>query len=246
MNVEFASGSDRLRGALYLPEENPGDPRTRRPRPGVIVVHDVWGLYDPYHGAAQRLARAGFVALALDLYSRGEKPGTPADMPAVMRFLDRLPDRRVLSDIGAAVAWLRSRPEVAGRKVGLTGFCMGGKYACLAAVRCAGLSAVVSWYGLLHADAIDEANPEHAKDALQELAIPLLALFGSEDVFIPLAEVEELRAKAASRGLPLETVVYTGAGHAFANESRAEAFRPEAAADAWRRAIAFLSRELEG
>lgn len=239
MIVDFASGSDRLQAALYLPESPP------LPRPAVVVVHDVWGLYEPYHRVAQRLASAGFVALALDLYARGEKPGSPADMPGVMKFLHGLPDRRVLADIQAALDFLGARPEVSGRKLGLTGFCMGGKYADLAAARCDGLSAAVSWYGMLHADALDDANPEHALDALALLRCPLLALFGADDVLIPLRDVEELRSRARERALPVEVVVYTGAGHAFANDSRPEAFRAEAAADGWARALAFFARELE-
>ena len=254
MIVRFASGGDELQAALYLPEpETRGPlgasalprPAPALPRPAVVIVHDVWGLYDQYHQVAQRLARAGFVALALDLYTRGEQPGSPSDMPGVMKFLHRLPDRRVLADIQTALDFLRARPEVAGRKLGLTGFCMGGKYADLAAVRCRGLSAVVSWYGMLRADALDDANPEHALDALAELRCPLLALFGADDVLIPQRDVGELRSRASERALPVEIVVYTGAGHAFANDSRPEAFREAAAADAWHRALAFFARELE-
>ncbi|MGH7292649.1 MAG: dienelactone hydrolase family protein, partial [Myxococcota bacterium] len=239
VNVRFASGGDEIAGALYAPD-------TDLPRPGVLIVHDVWGLYDQYHAVAQRLARAGFAALALDLYARGEQPGSPADMPGVMKFLHRLPDRRVLADIQAAVDFLAARPEVAGRKVGLTGFCMGGKYAFLAASRCRGLSAVVPWYGMLRAASLDAENPEHALDAIGDLRCPLLAFFGAEDVLIPLRDVEELRSRATAQALPVETVIYTGAGHAFANDARPESYRAGAAEDAWRRALAFLSRELAG
>jgi carboxymethylenebutenolidase len=97
---------------------------------------------------------------------------------------------------------------------------------------------------MLRANALDDANPEHAIDALAELGIPLLALFGADDVLIPLRDVEELRSRARERALPVETVIYTGAGHAFANDSRPEAFRAEAAADGWKRALAFFAREL--
>ena len=89
---------------------------------------------------------------------------------------------------------------------------MGGKYADLAAVRCRGLSAVVSWYGMLRADAIDEANPEHALDALAQLRCPLLAFFGADDVLIPQKDVDELRSRARERALPVEIVVYDGGG----------------------------------
>lgn len=237
MIVRFASGGDTIAGALYAPAE-------AGPHPGVLILHDVWGLHEPYHAIGKRLADAGFVALALDLYARGEKPGSPSDMPGVMKFLHGLPDRRVLADIQSAIGFLASRPEVAGRRIGLTGFCMGGKYAFLAACRCDGLSAVVPWYGMLRAASLDDANPEHALDAIADLRCPLLALFGAEDALIPQTDVAELRARAEKLRLPLETVVYTGAGHAFANETRPEVYRAEAAADGWSRALAFFAREL--
>ncbi len=205
MIVRFPSGADTLSGALYLPEPHDRGPQTAgEPRPGVVVVHDVWGLYDQYHAVAQRLARAGFAALAVDLYARGEQPGSPADMPAVMKFLHRLPDRRVLTDLQAALDFLRARPEVAGRKLGLTGFCMGGKYADLAAVHCQGLSAAVSWYGMLHADALDDANPEHALDALARVRCPLLAVRRRRRADPAArrrrAALARARARAADRG----------------------------------------------
>jgi carboxymethylenebutenolidase len=236
MRVELASGRDTIAGELRVP--------ARVPAPGVVILHDVWGLSDVYRGVAQKLADAGFAALALDLYARGEKPGTPADMPAVMRFMNALPDRRVLADVQAAVDFLRARPEVAGRKIGLTGFCMGGKYAFLAASHCRELSAAVPWYGMLRAQSLDEANPEHALDALARVRCPVLALFGADDALIPQQDVDELRKRASANGLPLEIVVYPGAGHAFANESRPEVYRPAAASDGWRRALEFFAKHL--
>ena len=237
MRVEFASGRDTIAGELALPE-------SAAPSPGVVVIHDVWGLSDVYRAVAKRLAGAGFAALALDLYARGERPGTPADMPAVMRFMHALPDRRVLADVQAAVDWLRARPEVRGRAVGLTGFCMGGKYAFLAASHCRDLAAVVPWYGMLRAPSLDAENPEHALDALERVRCPVLALFGAEDALIPQSDVEELRRRAAAWRAPIEVVVYPGAGHAFANESRPEAYREAAAADGWRRALEFFAKHL--
>ena len=237
MRVELASGRDTIAGELALPE-------TSAPVPGVVIVHDVWGLSDVYRRVAKRLASAGFAALAVDLYARGEQPGSPADMPAVMRFMHALPDRRVLADLQAAVDWLRARPEVRGRAVGLTGFCMGGKYAFLAASHCRDLAAVVPWYGMLRAPSLDAENPEHALDALERARCPVLALFGAEDALIPQSDVDELRRRALARGLPIEIVVYPGAGHAFANESRPDVYREAAANDGWRRALEFLAKHL--
>ena len=238
MRVELPSGADTLAGELVAPAHG-------RPAPGAVILHDVWGLSDQYRSVARRLAGAGFAALALDLYSRGEQPGTPADMPAVMRFMHALSDRRVLADVQASADWLRARPEVGGRKVGLTGFCMGGKYAFLAAASVRGLAAVVPWYGMLRAPSLDANNPEHALDALARPHPPILALFGAEDALIPQTDVDELRRRSASLGSDVEVVVYPGAGHAFANESRPEAYREAAASDGWQRAFAFLAKHLE-
>jgi len=237
VRVELASGADSLSGELALPERS-------GPAPGVVILHDVWGLSDLYRGVARRLAAAGYAALALDLYARGEKPGSPSDMPAVMRFMHALPDARVLGDVQAALDWLRARPEVAGRPVGLTGFCMGGKYTFLAASHCRGLAGAVAWYGMLRAPSLDRENPEHALDALPRTRCPVLGLFGAEDALIPQSDVAELRERASSQGLPIEVVVYPGAGHAFANESRPETFRKAAADDGWRRALDFFAKHL--
>jgi carboxymethylenebutenolidase len=234
--VTFASGADRVGGELFAPRESPA--------PGVVVIHDVWGLTDLYRGFGRKLADAGFAALSLDLYARGDRPGSPADMPGVMRFLHELPDARVLADIQAAVDYLAARPEVGGGRVGLTGFCMGGKYAFLAASHCRGLSAVAPWYGMLRAASLDAANPEHALDALSRLRAPVLALFGADDALIPQSDVDELRRRVHDQSLPVEVVVYRGAGHAFANEARPETYRPEAASDGWRRVLAFFGKHL--
>ncbi|MFQ5697462.1 MAG: dienelactone hydrolase family protein [Myxococcota bacterium] len=235
--VSFEGAPADVRGALYLPDA-PGV------HPGLVVIPDVRGLYAHYHDVARRVAAQGFATLALDIYSREGAPELP-DMAAVSEWIRTLPDLRVLADVEAAIAFLAARPEVAGRKVGLTGFCMGGKYAFLAAARCRGLSAVVGWYGMLRNPERDAANPEDALDALGELEIPLLGLFGQDDPIVPRSDVEALEQLGRTRPCPVEVVVYPGAGHAFANDSRPEAYRADAAADGWRRAFEFLHRHLD-
>lgn len=236
MRVEFPSGRDRIGGVFLAPG-------TGGPHPGIVLVPDVRGIYAHFHDVARRIAARGFAVLVLDLYAREGAPEL-GSMDAVFRFMRALPDARVLADIQAAIDWLAARPETQGRKVGITGFCMGGKYTVLAACRCRGLSAAVAWYGMLRVGEIDANNPEHPLDAIPELACPLLGLFGKEDPIVPLAEVEELERRAVGRKHEVEVVVYPGAGHAFANDSRPEAYRAEAAADGWSRAWSFLGRHL--
>jgi len=233
MIVEFPA---RLRGALFIPQG-------AGPHPGVVVIPDVWGLKPHYEQVAQKLAGAGYAALAIDLYTRGESPEAHGPQ-RVLEFIQALPDRQVLGDLQAAIDFLAAHPAVRGRSIGITGFCMGGMYALLAGCRCRGLSAAVAWYGMLRAAALDANKPEHVLDAIEDLGVPTLGLFGAEDALIPVDDVETLSARAARAGRSLEVVIYPGAGHAFNNDTRPDAFRPAASADAWQRLFAHFARHL--
>jgi carboxymethylenebutenolidase len=204
------------------------------------VIPDVWGLSPHYEQVAQKLAAEGYAALAIDLYTRGESPQAFGPQ-RVSEFIQALPDRQVLGDLQGAIGFLAAHPALAEGRVGITGFCMGGMYALLAACRCRGLAAAVAWYGMLRAAALDANKPEHVLDAVADLSVPTLGLFGADDALIPQTDVDALRERA---GRSLEIVVYPGAGHAFNNDTRPEAFRPQASADAWQRLFAHFRRYL--
>jgi carboxymethylenebutenolidase len=210
---------------------------------GVLVIPDVWGLSDHTKDIAGRLAEAGFAALALDVYRKTGKP-TLADPAAAMAWIRELSDPLVLETVQEGIDALAER--VAGRKLGLIGFCMGGQYAWLAACACRGLSAVTPFYGMLRYEAgLDpKKKPRAPLDAVAALSCPALGLYGEEDAIIPNADVDELEARLARQRQPFEIVRYPGAGHAFLNDTRPAMYRPEAAADAWRRLLAFLRQQL--
>ena len=237
MRVRFPNGPDQIEGELVLPP-------TEGSHPGIVLIPDVGGLSELYVGFAQQMAQAGFAALALNPYSRGEQPDL-SNLEAILKFLAELPDRQVLSDVQAALDYLAARPETRGRRLGVTGFCVGGQYTILAGCSLRGLSAAVAWYGMLRVSRIDECNPEHPLDALPLLGCPLLGLFGEDDAIVPRADVEELGRRTAGSACAVETVVYPGAGHAFANSGRPDAYRPEAARDAWERMLAFFHRHCD-
>jgi carboxymethylenebutenolidase len=123
-------------------------PRGKGPFPGLVVVPDVRGLYEHFRDVAERYAAEGFLTLVVDLYSREGAPEL-ADMDAIFQWMHDLPDRRVLADLAAAVAFLESNPLVRDGSVAIAGYCMGGKYALMAAATVPGLAAAVSWYGML-------------------------------------------------------------------------------------------------
>jgi carboxymethylenebutenolidase len=152
------------------------------PHPGVVLIHDVWGLSDHTRDQARRLAAQGFAVLALDLYRREES--LHIDDPG--RWMRALSDPQVLEDIERAAAFLSGDPACAGRRIGALGFCMGGMYALLAGCEARGLSAVVPFYGilshqhgLLHCEGgLDPAlKPSEPLEAVRDLSVPLLAFF---------------------------------------------------------------------
>ncbi len=213
------------------------------------MIHDVWGVSDHTRDLAQRLAREGFVVLAVDLYRRlGE---VKIEDPS--KWMRALSDPQILDDIQDGADWLASQPVVQGRNVGAVGFCMGGMYALMAAGTCTGLSASVSFYGLLshqHGILFDQngldpaLKPREPLDVACDLRCAVLAFFGDRDEFIPMADIEKLRERLAAPEPASEVVVYAGAGHAFMNATRPDAYCPNEAADAWPKMVGFLRREL--
>jgi carboxymethylenebutenolidase len=214
-------------------------PRAGSQLPGLVVIPDVRGLTDHYRDIARRFANEGFFALAIDIYSREGTPDLP-DMESVFTCIQQIPDPRVTGDVGAAVQYLARRPEVRIDRIGVTGYCLGGQYALMSACSVPGLAACVSWYGMLRYAEHNERKPISPLELAPRLACPYLGLFGAEDTLIPSADVEELRTILARGGKRFTLKSYAGAGHAFFNDTRPEMYRPDAAADAWPRAVGFL------
>lgn len=234
--LSFLRDGDTIRGYAARP---PG----AGPFPGLILIPDVRGLSDHYRDLARRFAGQGFFTFAIDLYSREGAPDLP-DMEAVFRWLRELPDPRVLADLDGAVRCVAGQADVRADRIGITGFCMGGQYALLAACSIGGLAACVSWYGMLRYAEKSAAKPASPLELAAQLRCPYLGLFGAEDAIIPLADVEELRATLERAQQRYDIHVYQGAGHAFFNDARPDTYRPAAAADAWPRALRFLREHL--
>jgi carboxymethylenebutenolidase len=235
--LSFMRGNDRIKAyAARLSREER--------LPAVIIIHDVRGLSEHYQGIARRFANEGFFALAIDLYSREGAPLLP-NVEAAFAWMRGLSDARVLADIGGAVRFLRSRPEVRPRSVGITGFCMGGQYALMAACTVPDLAACVSFYGMLRYAEKTPLKPQSPLDLAPDLSCPYLGLFGGDDTLIPRPDIKELESILRRAGKTFQTKIYRDAGHAFFNDERPDAYRPEAAKDAWARALAFFRAHLD-
>jgi carboxymethylenebutenolidase len=225
-----------LRGYLAHPRETPGKARggtamAPAPLPGIIVIHEWWGLNDNIKAMTRRLAGEGYTALAVDLYN-----GKVADNPDAAKQLMGA----VLADPAGAIAALRAADdhlkEQGAPKVGVIGWCFGGAWSLQAALELPqGIDAAVVYYG----------RPEQDRARLERLRAPLLGLYGADDQSIPPAAVRQMEATLKQLGKSVEIHIYDGAGHAFANPS-GTSYRPAAADDAWKRTVAFFKQHLKG
>ena len=204
-------------------------------RPAVLVIQEAFGLNGHIKDVTQRIAGEGYVALAPDLYWRGGKGRTAAyeDLGEAIRIMQTLKDGEIVTDVGNAIAYLEKQPSVRADRIGITGFCMGGRVSYLVACELA--------------DKIKAAAPFYGGgipvDKTAKLKAPVLAFFGEKDAFIPLEFVEQLRREAAAQKKQVEVVVYPGADHGFFCNERAS-YNAKAAADAWQRLKTFFATHL--
>ncbi len=218
--------------------------------PGLVLIHDVWGLSDHSHALASDWAREGFGVLEIDLYRNLGSVGID-DVGAWIRALS---DPDVLADLEAGAAWLTGESgPCRGRSVGVTGVCMGGMFTLLAACGSDRFAASAPFYGMLSYDegmlAADGERDTVKKplspiEGAAALRCPTLASFGREDGFIPQAHVDQLEAGFAKSGQRFEIDRYEGAGHAFLNRTRPEAYHEEASGAAWGRVVPFMRAAL--
>ena len=223
--VDFESNGGGARGYLAIPPSGSG--------PGLVVIQEWWGLVPHITDACDRFAEAGFVALAPDFF-HGDMTTEPDEAAKLMMALDL---QSAAEDLRGAVALLRDHPAVTNSKLGITGFCMGGGLALVAACdQPDAFGAVVPWYGLIP---WPEAQPDWSK-----LAAPVLGHYAGQDGFFTPAAAAELEERLRGLGKSVTFHVYPDAGHAFFNDTRPEAYDPEAAATAFDRTIEFLHAQL--
>lgn len=200
------------------------------PLPGVVVIHEWWGLNDNIRSVTKRIAGEGYVALAVDLYG-----GSVADNPDAAKKLagSVMANRDAAAEtLRQAAAFLR---KLGAPKLGVVGWCFGGGWSLQTALDLSDkIDAAVMYYG--------QPEKDHAR--LARLHAPLLGLFGADDKSIPPAAVHEMEAALKQLGKQVEVHVYDGAGHAFANPS-GTGYRPAAADDAWKRTVAFFNQYLK-
>lgn len=207
--------------------------------PVVLVVQEIFGVHEYIRDICRRLAKQGYVAVAPELYVRQGDPSAIPDIPTLLKTLvSRVPDEQVMADLDAAAAWAVTSAGGDAARLGITGFCWGGRVAWLYAAHNPALKAAVAWYGRLGGD-VGANTPRHPLDVVAELKAPVLGLYGGADQGIPLDSVERMRAALKAAAKPGEIVVYDGAPHAFHADYR-PSYREQAAQDGWGRMLAWF------
>jgi carboxymethylenebutenolidase len=208
--------------------------------PVVLVAMEIFGLHEYIKDVTRRLAKLGAFAVAPDYYFRsGEDLTKIAEIPKLMPFVNKKPDAELFSDLDAAVAWAKSQGADANR-LGIIGFCRGGRTVWQYAAHSNGLKAGVAFYGsLVDPEAQTSLWPKNPIERAPELKAPVLGLYGEADQGIPLSQVDALKSALQKAGKTFEIKVYPGAPHGFHADYRAS-YRKEAAEDAWNQMIAWL------
>ena len=225
--VQWMSDGVAIRGFLARPSLS-----VTSQAAAVVILHEWWGLNDHMKAIARRLAGAGYVALAPDLYSRMGSP-VAKDSAEAAKLMDSLSSQAVLRDLNAATTFLKAQPFVDPLRVGMLGFCMGGTFALTQAGHNSDLKAVVPFYG--------KVPPIETMDYL---LCPVLYHYGAKDGWVTKQEVDRLAQGLQQFGKPGVVHVYPEAGHAFFNDTRPEAYHAASATLAWERTLAFFRQHL--
>ncbi len=219
-------------------------PLAPSPTGGVVVIHHMPGYDEETKEITRRFAAHGYLAICPNLYSREAPGASPDDAAAAARAQGGVPDERLVGDVGAAAAYLRSFGSSNGA-VATIGYCSGGRQSVLAACHL-NLQAAVDCYGAFVTKPTPAEHPlnfEAIVDLIPNLSCPLLGLFGAEDQYPSPEEVAELEEAMTEAGKTFEFHSYEGAGHAFFAPNR-PSYRPEAANEGWQRIWEFFGRTL--
>ena len=219
-------------------------PANKAKAPLVLVISEIFGVHEHIADVARRLAKAGYFAVAPELFVRqGDATSYGEIAKLIAEVISKVPDAQVMGDLDATVAWAQAQGAAVDRSA-ITGFCWGGRITWLYAAHNPAVKAGVAWYGRL-VGAPSALTPSHPVDLTAQLTAPVLGLYGGQDAGIPLETVDKMRAALSSGSAAArksEIVVYPDAPHAFHADYR-PSFRKDAADDGWKRCLAWFKSQ---
>ena len=226
-------------GAVKIPVKDGAIPAYRaQPASGsnfpiILVIQEIFGVHEHIQDVVRRLAKLGYLAIAPELFVRQGDVLKLSSVEEIRAVVAKVPDAQVLADLDATLAWAVKSSQGNVGRVGITGFCWGGRITWLYAAHNPKVKAGVAWYGRLVGESTT-LTPKHPVDIVPTLSVPVLGLYGGKDTGIPLESVEKVRALLASGRSKSEIVVYPEAPHAFFADYR-PSYRKTEAKDGWNR-----------
>jgi carboxymethylenebutenolidase len=205
--------------------------------PVVLVVQEIFGVHEHIKDICRRFAKLGHMAIAPELYARQGDVSKIQDFSEIIsKVVSKVPDAQVMSDLDAAVAWAKETKKGDVSKLGITGFCWGGRIVWLYAAHNPQLKAGVAWYGRLVGNSSNTSplQPKNPIDLVASMKAPVLGLYGGSDQGIPLDTVEQMRKALKEAHNPSEIIVYPDTPHGFHADYR-PSYRKEQAQDGWKR-----------
>jgi carboxymethylenebutenolidase len=245
--VVTTDGDGLVAGEVKIPAgggEIPGYramPASGKSFPVALVVQEIFGVHEHIRDVCRRFAKLGHLAVAPELFARQGDVSKIADVQEIVStVVSKVPDAQVMSDLDATVAWAAKTGGGNVDKLGITGFCWGGRIVWLYAAHSTKLKAGVAWYGRL-VGPTNELQPKNPIDVVRDLKAPVLGLYGGADQGIPPESIEQMRAALKAAGKRSEIVVYPEAPHGFFADYR-PSYRPEAAKDGWKRLLDWFQK----
>lgn len=216
-------------------------PATGSNFPVVLVVQEIFGVHAHIQDVCRRFAKLGYLAIAPELYSRQGDVSQLKDIPEILsKVVSKVPDSQVMSDLDSTVAWAAKSSQGNINKLGITGFCWGGRIVWLYAAHNPKVKAGVAWYGMLTGNS-SALTPKHPIDLAPTLKVPILGLYAGKDEYIPNDTVEKMRQALKQGSSGSEIILYPDIPHGFHADYRAT-YRQKEAQDAWKRLQAWFKQ----
>ena len=245
--TQTTNSTGLVAGAISIPVEDGeipayyAQPASGDSFPTILVIQEIFGVHEHLQDVVRRLAKLGYLAIAPELFARQGDVSKLSKIEDIRAIVAKVPDAQVLSDLDATLDWAVKSSKGNADRVGITGFCWGGRITWLYAAHNPKVKAGVAWYGRL-VGASTPLTPTHPIDIAPTLSVPVLGLYGGKDTGIPLESVEKVRALLTSGQSRSEIVVYPEAPHAFFADYR-PSYRETEAKDGWERLQAWFKKE---
>ncbi|MEZ0232726.1 MAG: dienelactone hydrolase family protein [Methylophilaceae bacterium] len=211
--------------------------------PVVLVMQEIFGVHEHIRDVCRRLAKLGYTAIAPELFIRQGDVSQISDMKEIIsKVVSKVPDKQVMQDLDATVKWMADHQQGDTSRLGITGFCWGGRITWLYCAHNPNVRTGIAWYGKLEGQ-VTELQPQYPIDIATSLKTPVLGLYGANDQSIPTANVEHMRQLLKATGNGSEIMLYPDAGHAFFADYR-PSYKAEIAANAWLKLQVWLASHL--